>query len=55
MSAKGLGGWVQIMAVYVDVQYFIYADVVKEWPKETDLFNFSSFFGEQRNRTKSQS
>ena len=28
MSAKGLGGWVQKMAMLADVQYYIYADKV---------------------------
>ena len=28
MSAKGLGGWVQKMAMLADVQYYIYADIV---------------------------
>ena len=27
-SAKGLGGWVQKMAIFADVQYCIYADIV---------------------------
>ena len=28
MSARGLGGWVQKMAMLADVQYYIYADIV---------------------------
>ena len=28
MAAKGLGGWVQKMAIFADVQYYIYADIV---------------------------
>ena len=27
-SAKGLGGWGQKMAIFADVQYSIYADIV---------------------------
>ena len=27
-SAEGLGGWVRKMAIFPDVQYFIYADIV---------------------------
>ena len=29
-SQKGLGGWVQKMAVFADVLYYIYADIVGE-------------------------
>ena len=31
MSAKGLGGWVQKMAIFADVQYCIYANIVGGW------------------------
>ena len=27
-SVKGLGGWVQKMAIFADFQYYIYADIV---------------------------
>ena len=29
-SANGLGGWVQKMAIFADVQYCVYADKVGE-------------------------
>ena len=31
MIAKGLVGWVQRMAVFADVHYCIYADIVFGW------------------------
>ena len=39
-SAKGLGGWVPKMAVFADVQYCIYADIVggsEKVPKYVDV------------------
>ena len=35
MSAKGLGGWVQKMAIFADVQYCIYADIVGGWVRKS--------------------
>ena len=34
MSAKGLGGWGRKMAIFADVQYCIYADIVGGWVKK---------------------
>ena len=30
-SAKGLSGWVQKMAIFADLQHWIYADIVFGW------------------------
>ena len=34
-SAKGLGGCVLTMAIFADVQYCIYADIVGGWVKKS--------------------
>ena len=33
-SAKGLGGWVQKMAIFADEQYCIYADIEVGWVRK---------------------
>ena len=34
-SANGLGGWGQKTASFVDVQYYIYADIVDGWVRKS--------------------
>ena len=40
MSAKRLDGWVWKMAIFADVQYYIYADIVGGIPREDSLEDF---------------
>ena len=37
-SEKGLGGWVQKMAIVADVQYCIYTDIVSGWFRKVQKY-----------------